>query len=194
MPFDVTFEVRGLGATLLIEGSVRVRAAIRTIYRKAHKQALREWLTGASKASGVDGLPGRFSEAYGRTVRARSEPYVKRVRKFYGRYLPFASPTPHGTKSRPDGTPSGHLRDRIKAEGTGWRVASRNIPDAIASRLTLPGARMLNYHPQYRGEFLALDRNVADRVWIERRVQELAAADIRALDDRLRRRRRKVAV
>lgn len=194
MPIDVTFEVRGLAATLLIEGAVRVRKQILAIYRKAHKQALREWMTGASKATGVPGMPGRFTEAYGRTVRPRGEAYRKRVAKFYGRYLPFASPTPNGTKKRPDGAPSGHLRDNIKREGTGYRVSARNVPDAVASRLTLPAARILNLHPRYRGEFLALDRNATDRGWIERRVHELASAEVRALDDRLRRRRRKVAV
>lgn len=158
---------------------------VTALARKAHRTTLDEFGQGGVAGKREHALSQRFSQAYGSRVTQRSEPYVKRVRKFYGgRYLPFASPTRAGTNG------GGHLRDKIRIPQAGYRVRIRNGTAVVHSVLTLPAARALNFHPQYRREFLALGTlNRPDGSAIERRVLELLTTALTTEISRVERRR-----
>ncbi len=169
MPFEITLEGNGLWSWIEQNPGTKGVARIMTIYKKAQKQALAEFMTGASRAFGNPGIARRFSEGYAAQIQRRTGGYMRRVTKFFGRYLPFTSPTPAGTAG------NGHLRDLIKKQGTGFNLTNRNKVETVTTIMTLPAARVLNLRPQYRGEFLDLNSlNHSDGQWIEKRVHAIA--------------------
>ncbi len=191
MAYDLTINLMasGVWAWLAEHPGQVAEGRVRAIVRKAHKQAITEFASGGVRGNRRNSIRRRFSEEYGHQVTPRSPSYMDRVRRRHGgRYLPFTSPTSNGE----DG--GGHLRDRIRIPGTGFRVQARNNTVNVTTSLLLPGARALNFHPQYRREFLALNTmNREDADAIEQRVTELVAAGLSNEINRTRRRQIKIA-
>ncbi len=171
MPYDLDLQLIADGVYAWLEanpGAV-AEARLKRIARAAHKQAMVEFAAGGIGGKREHSIAHRFSESYGHRVLRRSDTYEARVRKFYGgRYLPFSSPSKAGYKG------GGHLRDRIKQQGTGYRVQGRNGTELVTTSLILPAARILNLRPLYRPQFLALTTtNAVDGQALEVRVGEL---------------------
>ncbi len=139
MPFEITLDGGGLWSWVDQNPGTKGSTRILTIYKKAQKQALTEFMTGASRALGNPGIGRRFSESYGAQVQARTGGYMRRVKKFFGRYLPFTSPTPAGSAG------NGHLRDLIRKQGVGFNLTTRTNSEIITTVMTLPAARVLNH-------------------------------------------------
>jgi hypothetical protein len=192
MPYDLDLKAIADGVWAWLDkhpGKV-AEGRLVTIYRKAHKQAFTEFMQGGVDNNTAHSIRKRFGEAYGKLVTPRTPKYMKAVRKFYGgRYLPFTSPTKNGT-----GMNGMHLREAIRKPG-GYRVTGRNGGgETITTSLYLSAARALNFHPQYRREFLALQSiNRADGEAIEARVQEIALGMLRNEINTTERRRVRLA-
>ena len=170
----------------------RTRIVSREV-RRGHKTAFTDWATRgrpgrrAPPASLGARFGGQAMALYG--LSRRTVKYEARVRRFYGgRYLPYTSPSKQGGGGL---TASGeHLRDMVTRPG-GFRVAGRNNTGAVVTTtLRLGAARILNFHPKYRAEFIGFNRN--DRIspkWITNRANGLAT---QALFKRFKRGRTKL--
>lgn len=191
MPYDLQINLMATGvwAWLAEHPGQIAEGRIRTIVRNAHKQAITEFASCGVRGDRRRSIRRRFSEEYGHQVTPRSPGYMANVRRRYGgRYLPFTSPTNNGK----DG--GGHLRERIRIPGVGFRVQARNNTVNVTTSLLLPGARVLNFHPHFRREFLQLQSmNREDGEAIEQRVTELVAAALSNEINRTRRRHIKIA-
>ncbi|MBA3685243.1 MAG: hypothetical protein H0W72_08385 [Planctomycetes bacterium] len=120
---------------------------IRTIARQAVKQATQEFAT----RTGRESLDFRFSDkAFGPLqLKPRSVKYRKRQTSLFGRALPFTSPR----------RKVGHMRDLVRLPVAGHRVSNKNGGSGdVVAQLTVTGARILNRRPEYRAEFLNLNR------------------------------------
>lgn len=135
--------------------------------RKAHKQALEEWV----QRRGFPGLGARFSSNHMAALglSERNPAYVKRVLRAWGKYLPYTSPVRRGKV---------HMRDLVRSEA-GHRIANKNATEVVRTTLFLSGARVLNLltgdKAKYRREFLRIASSFGrvDREWIETRANEL---------------------
>ncbi len=101
----------------------------------------------------------------------RSENYVKRVMKVWGKYMPYVSPFRDSKHA--------HMMNLVTSDA-GHKVQNKNnTPGLIVTTLKLVGARILNRlsgdKAKYRKQFVALASSYgkADRDWIETRANEL---------------------
>lgn len=186
---EVDWQLTGMFAWLR---SPRWRADVRRITRKANKQAINEWLTRRHSPA----LRDRFKPGQrGRLQLAQRSPgYERRQVKFFGRVLPYRSPTHRGTFG------TGHMAELILKQKRFRVAAANNTGDVVVTRFRITGARILNrikqpYGDQYRREFLRLRHgsNRADRDWIERRSQELIWQGLEQLWKRQQRKALRVA-
>lgn len=165
MPYELQWSASGV---LALCADPQMAPKLRAIVKAAHLAMWREWCSARGNAR--FGLHTRFGRAafakLGLTPRSRG--YQKRQLKVFGELRAYESPN----LSRP---PERHMRALLKHEKVGWRIAGRDTSDEVVSRLYLPGARAINFHAQYRKEFLALDQRTAERAWMLARVNELVA-------------------
>lgn len=132
---------------------------LREMIVEAHAVAFAEFVSGGkAKGSGKHDMDGglglRFSprayDVLGLT--RRSDMYIKRKHKIFGRDLPYVSPSKRGHV---------HMRDLLKFRGTGWQVRPTKRGDVVTTKMTFPGLRRLNhirapFGQIYRDEFLQL--------------------------------------
>lgn len=139
---------------------------LRSQVRKAHRRAWTEWAT--TTGARRHGLRSRFGRgAFAKHGLTRRSPgYRRRQLRILGGEMPYQSPD-----RRPLAL---HMRGKMTTEGVGWRLTLRNATQEVVSVFNAaPGAKALNFHPQYRREFLALDRKAAESAEIMDRIAEL---------------------
>lgn len=132
----------------------RLRRLLRERVREAHYETW-SWWCRLPASQGI-GLRMRFTrDAFSRLrLTARAGHYARRQQWRYGKALPYRS-----LEKQPEAM---HMAGRMKAEGPGWRAVLKGRGLLVESRLTLPGARVLNRlsgkgYPEYAREFLAFD-------------------------------------
>lgn len=153
-----TMQGSGLFAWLDTQGK-EASARLRELMTEAHALAFAEFVSGgrAKTAGRIDmdgGLYMRFSErAYDVLgLTKRGDAYTRRKRRFFGRDLPYRSPSRKGQIQ---------MKDLLRFRGTGWQIRPAGRRTVVATKLTLPGLRQLNqirapFGQQYRNEFLQL--------------------------------------
>lgn len=147
-------EASGIWAWLDSEPDTRRGRTVRNLAKKASHQAWDEFVSGKLPKDTDGGLKLRFSprawDALGLTARsAKYERY--KAKKLGGRNLPYTSPNK-----------GSHMRDLLGIKGPGYQLANiRDEGGTVTTKLSLPGARMLNAIKKpkgaiYRAEFLQL--------------------------------------
>ena len=142
-------------------------AAIRQAAAQAGAQALEEWRRRH--------LPRRFRadafSAYGYSP--RSPKYARRQKRRYGGPVPYVSPRPAGHSG------GAHMRDLLQQEG-GTALQSVVRRGVVTISLTLAAAKVLNFHPGYRSEFLGWGRGRGrlEAVQLQRRALGLLWEDL----------------
>lgn len=141
-----------------ILGGKRIKACAQA----AGAQALEEWRQ--------RDLPRRFQAdafaAYG--FGQRGKRYVRWQTKLYGKALPYFAPR---SRKKPGGP---HMRDLLKT-ANGVQAVSTVRGSLVSIRLVLQATKILNFHAQYRNEFLgwARGRGRLESVRLRRRALQL---------------------